>query len=342
MYSRRSSYSRSRSPYDRYSRSVSRSVSKSRLRSRSRSVENPGNNLYVTGLSPRITKKELEKHFSTEGGKVVDIHLVVDPSTRESRRFGFKTMSNVEEANRCLKYLDRSVLEGRLITVEKFSWQRDEGGRTPTPGRYLGPRSAHATLHTVGVVPDLLVTPQRGTGKYHTLLTGVGIRGLQMVGPRDLTEHIHAIALHDLSYSPYHYRRRRDRSVSPYYRRRDCSVSVDSRRRDFSASPCRGRHYRRGSLSPRFRRQYSTPYTSSSSRSVSPRGRRSSSRSYSRSASPRSRKHKMSYSPSPRRGQSRCSRHYSPSASPPPRSRSGSLTPCSRSASSRSRSPTPV
>lgn len=30
-------------------------------------VENPGNNLYVTGLSPRITKRELEKHFSGEG-----------------------------------------------------------------------------------------------------------------------------------------------------------------------------------------------------------------------------------------------------------------------------------
>ncbi len=30
-------------------------------------MENPGNNLYVTGLSPRITKRELEKHFASEG-----------------------------------------------------------------------------------------------------------------------------------------------------------------------------------------------------------------------------------------------------------------------------------
>lgn len=34
---------------------------------RSPSVENPGNNLYVTGLSPRITRRELEKHFASEG-----------------------------------------------------------------------------------------------------------------------------------------------------------------------------------------------------------------------------------------------------------------------------------
>lgn len=124
-YSRRSYYSPSPSPCRRYSRSISRSrsVSRSRSRSASSDVENPGNNLYVTGLSPRITKRELEKHFANEG-KVVDVHLVVDPWTRESRGFGFVTMSTVGEAERCIKYLDRSVLEGRVITVEKFCGSR--------------------------------------------------------------------------------------------------------------------------------------------------------------------------------------------------------------------------
>ncbi|XP_038894519.1 serine/arginine-rich splicing factor SR45a isoform X2 [Benincasa hispida] len=116
--SRRSRYSRSPS----YKRSVSRSLSRSRSRSRSPSsdVENPGNNLYVTGLSPRITRRELEKHFSAEG-TVLDVHLVTDPLTRESRGFGFITMSSNDEADNCIKYLNRSVLEGRIITVEKVS-----------------------------------------------------------------------------------------------------------------------------------------------------------------------------------------------------------------------------
>ncbi|KAK1298879.1 hypothetical protein QJS10_CPB14g00814 [Acorus calamus] len=124
-HSRRSSIrdgSRSPSPLLRRGRSISRSP----LRSRSHSsrydsdVENPGNNLYVTGLSSRVTKKDLEKHFSSEG-KIIDIHLVVDPWTRESRGFGFVTMETVGEANRCIKYLDGSVLEGRVITVERVS-----------------------------------------------------------------------------------------------------------------------------------------------------------------------------------------------------------------------------
>lgn len=45
--------------------------------------------------------------------------IVLDPWTRESRGFGFVTMASVKEADRCVKYLDRSVLEGRVITVEK-------------------------------------------------------------------------------------------------------------------------------------------------------------------------------------------------------------------------------
>lgn len=51
--------------------------------------------------------------------QVLECHLVTDPRTRESRGFGFVTMETTEDAERCIKYLNRSVLEGRLVTVEK-------------------------------------------------------------------------------------------------------------------------------------------------------------------------------------------------------------------------------
>lgn len=51
--------------------------------------------------------------------QVLECHVVVDPRTRESRGFGFVTMETMKDADRCVKYLDRSVLEGRLIKVEK-------------------------------------------------------------------------------------------------------------------------------------------------------------------------------------------------------------------------------
>ncbi|XP_034889786.1 uncharacterized protein [Populus alba] len=146
---REQSRSRSRSwsrPRPR-SRSRSRSLPRPRHRSRSRSrgrsrsrdherteVVNPGNTLYVTGLSTRVTERDLEEHFSKEG-KVASCFLVVEPRTRISRGFAFVTMDNVDDANRCVKYLNQSVLEGRYITVEKSRRKRP---RTPTPGHYLG------------------------------------------------------------------------------------------------------------------------------------------------------------------------------------------------------------
>lgn len=43
---------------------------------------------------------------------------MTDPRSKESRGFAFVTMESNKDAKRCIKYLDRSVLEGRLITVE--------------------------------------------------------------------------------------------------------------------------------------------------------------------------------------------------------------------------------
>ncbi|KAJ0577035.1 putative RNA recognition motif domain, nucleotide-binding alpha-beta plait domain superfamily [Helianthus annuus] len=48
-----------------------------------------------------------------------NVRLVIDPWTRESSGFGFVSMSSIKEADSCIKYLDGSVLDGRVITVER-------------------------------------------------------------------------------------------------------------------------------------------------------------------------------------------------------------------------------
>ncbi|XP_043713699.1 serine/arginine-rich splicing factor SR45a [Telopea speciosissima] len=136
-----STRSRSRSR----SRSRPRSPSRSRSRSGSlvRDAANPGNTLYVTGLSTRVTETDLEDHFSREG-KVISCRLVVEPRTRISRGFAFVTMATLEDAERCIKHLNQSVLEGRYITVEKSRRKRP---RTPTPGNYLGMKSSRESSY---------------------------------------------------------------------------------------------------------------------------------------------------------------------------------------------------
>ncbi|KAJ7012709.1 hypothetical protein NC653_002680 [Populus alba x Populus x berolinensis] len=363
-YSRRSRYSLSPSPYRRDSRSISRSRSGSRSRSSSRDVENPGNNLYVTGLSPRITKKELEKHFAAEG-TVIDVHLVVDPLTRESRGFGFVTMSTVEEADRCIKYLDRSVLGGRVITVEKVEsslvvFLISDPGLLHSASVAAG-QLCVAALHQTPINKQFkhinksqtvrVARRRRGRtptpGRYLGLRTirGGGVhRGTPSPSPR-----------RSPSYSPYRRswsrspcyssERSRSRSCSPRnHRRRSYSPHYYSRRRSYSRSRS---PYRRSPVSRRDRSnspyylRHHTPddryYRRHRYRSVSRsptirRAQRSSRRSYSRSVSPRPRRssrrsYSRSVSPRPRRS-------YSSSMSPAPRR-------SSRRSYSRSVSPRP-
>ncbi|KAE8814321.1 putative RNA-binding protein [Hordeum vulgare] len=109
------SQSRSPSPDP---RSQARSRSRSPAREREPEAVNHGNTLYITGLSSRVTDKELREYFNKEG-KVVSCHVVLEPHTRVSRGFAFITMDTVEDAERCIKYLNQSELLGRNITVEK-------------------------------------------------------------------------------------------------------------------------------------------------------------------------------------------------------------------------------
>ncbi|KAG6551510.1 hypothetical protein Mapa_006933 [Marchantia paleacea] len=174
-------YSRSPSPRERTERSRSRSpsrrsppprerVERSRSRSPSRRHDalNPGNNLYVTGLSTRVNEKDLEEHFSREG-KVLECRLVLDPRTRESRGFGFVTMEHLEDAERCIKYLNRSTLEGRMITVEKnydvphFFADRQElffrqiiESQNCQADAAAWPVASGATLNVNSILPNLL------------------------------------------------------------------------------------------------------------------------------------------------------------------------------------------
>ncbi|CAG8788231.1 8762_t:CDS:2 [Gigaspora margarita] len=134
---------------ERHERSPSQSRSRSSNRSRSpreRSTSdrhysreaddiNPGNNLFVTGLSTRTGDRELEELFA-KYGKVTKAQIMYDPHTRESRGFGFVTMETTDEADAARQSIHGSEINGRMITVEKARRSR---ARTPTPGRYYGP-----------------------------------------------------------------------------------------------------------------------------------------------------------------------------------------------------------
>jgi len=96
---------------------------------------NPGSNLFVTGIHPRLTEDEVARLFE-KYGEVEKCNIMRDPHTRESRGFGFVKMVTAAEADAAKEALQGEVYEGRTLSIEKARRARP---RTPTPGKYFGP-----------------------------------------------------------------------------------------------------------------------------------------------------------------------------------------------------------
>ncbi|KAI1164362.1 hypothetical protein F5B18DRAFT_259901 [Nemania serpens] len=96
---------------------------------------NPGSNLFVTGIHPRLTEAEVTRLFE-KYGEVEKCQIMKDPHTKESRGFGFVKMVTSDQADAAKEGLQDEEIEGRSLSIEKARRARP---RTPTPGKYFGP-----------------------------------------------------------------------------------------------------------------------------------------------------------------------------------------------------------
>lgn len=96
---------------------------------------NPGSNLFVTGIHPKLSEAEVTKMFE-KYGDVEKCQIMRDPHTKESRGFGFVKMVTSDQAEAAKEGLQGEQIEGRTLSIEKARRARP---RTPTPGKYFGP-----------------------------------------------------------------------------------------------------------------------------------------------------------------------------------------------------------
>lgn len=96
---------------------------------------NPGTNLFVTGIHPRLTEQDVIQLFE-KYGEVENCSIMLDPHTKESRGFGFVRMVLPDQADAAREGLQGAQIEGRTLSIEKARRGRP---RTPTPGKYFGP-----------------------------------------------------------------------------------------------------------------------------------------------------------------------------------------------------------
>jgi len=77
---------------------------------------NPGSNLFVTGIHPRLSETEVTRLFE-KYGEVEKCQIMLDPHTKESRGFGFVKMVTAEQADAAKEGLQGEVIEGPLSYI---------------------------------------------------------------------------------------------------------------------------------------------------------------------------------------------------------------------------------
>ena len=126
---------------------------------------NPGSNLFVTGIHPRLTEEEISRLFE-KYGQVEKCNIMRDPHSHESRGFGFVKMVTGEEADAAKDGLQGEVYEGRTLSIEKARRARP---RTPTPGKYFGPPKRGPPTHSNP--PYCWIFPRYHHGSKKAMLT---------------------------------------------------------------------------------------------------------------------------------------------------------------------------
>src|SRR3954451_18205389 len=86
-----------------------------------------GNRLYVGNLAFQATTESLRSAFASIG-EVVDVHIVTDRDSGQSRGFGFVTMGSAQEAANAIAQMNGAMLDGRSLRVNEAEERQNRGG----------------------------------------------------------------------------------------------------------------------------------------------------------------------------------------------------------------------
>ena len=84
--------------------------------------------LYIGNLSHSVTEDDLRLLFS-RAGAVIEVQLMLDPATQQSRGFAFVTMATSEQAAAALREFHSYNLGGRYITVTEARPPQERKGQ---------------------------------------------------------------------------------------------------------------------------------------------------------------------------------------------------------------------
>lgn len=81
-------------------------------------------NIYVSNLSFAVADEDLVKQFS-QYGEVSSVNIIMDKVTNSSRGFAFVDMPENNAAEKAIRELNGSSLDGRFIKVNEARQRED-------------------------------------------------------------------------------------------------------------------------------------------------------------------------------------------------------------------------
>jgi RNA recognition motif-containing protein len=78
--------------------------------------------LFVGNITTKVTEEDLKNIFA-HYGDVIEVRIVVDKYTRESRGFGYVTMGDPESGISAIKKLNGKKYKGRKLQVNQARTQ---------------------------------------------------------------------------------------------------------------------------------------------------------------------------------------------------------------------------
>lgn len=85
--------------------------------------------IYVSNLSPYVANEDLNSHFS-KYGTVSTANVIMDKFTNRSKGFGFVTMPDDVEAEKAIKEMNGSLINGKTVTVNKARPREERPARS--------------------------------------------------------------------------------------------------------------------------------------------------------------------------------------------------------------------
>ena len=96
--------------------------------------------LYLGNLPMSMTQDTLEQLVATKG-EVVNIRLMTEPFSGRSRGFAFVEMRRDQDAEKAIRELNGTQIEGRSIVVNEARPQPTYGSRGGQAGGFRGRRA---------------------------------------------------------------------------------------------------------------------------------------------------------------------------------------------------------